>query len=128
LKKSIQRAGCPLAPVDAECIAAQNIKIKQTIMDNSQLVIGNKLPGIFQRIIEHTDACKALMATWKEDDIKDLSTYTSKAANTVVRAYPDSFVVCVGRSFTEPKKRQEALQNFFQIFSLNTVPSPPECN
>jgi hypothetical protein len=106
-----------------------NVQIEQTIVAHSQLVVGDKLPGVFQKIIAHTEAYKALISTWKKDDIANLKTYTSKSANTVVSAYPDNFDLCVGPIYTALKKRQEALQNFiFLAFSLGPVPSPPECN
>jgi hypothetical protein len=106
-----------------------NVQIEQSIVANSQLVIGDKLPGVFKRIIAHTEAYKALIPTWKQDDIADVNTYTSNPANTVVSAYPNNFDSCVGPIYAALKKRQEALQNsIFQVFLSEPVPSPPECN
>ncbi len=106
-----------------------NVKIEKTIVANGQLVVGDKLPGVFQKVIAHTEAYNALVSTWKQDDIADLNTYTSKSANTVVLAFPDNFARCVGFIYTALKKRQEALQNnIFRVFSLGPVPSPPECD
>jgi hypothetical protein len=104
-------------------------QIEKTIVANSQLVEGDQLPCVFQKIIAHTEAYKALIVTWKQNDIADLKTYTSKSSNTVASAYPDNFDRCVGPIYTALKRRQEPLQNLiFQPFSLVPVPSPPECN
>jgi hypothetical protein len=106
-----------------------NVQIEQTIIANSQLVVGDQLPGVFLKIIGHIESYKALTSTWKQDDIADLNKYTSKSANTVVSPYPANFDLCVGPIYITLKKRQEALRNnIFQAFLLGPVPSPPECD
>ena len=106
-----------------------NVKIERTIVDNAQLVVGDNLPGVFQTVIAHTEAYKALISTWKPEDIDDLKTYTSRPANAVSLPFPDKLDRCVGPIYTALKKRQEALQNdVFQAFLLEPVPIPPECD
>ena len=106
-----------------------NIRTEKTIVDNSQLVIGDEFPVVFRKVIAHTEAYNALIATWNKDDLADLKTYTSKSSNTVDLVYPDNFDRCVGPIYAALNKRQEALQKFiFQSFSLVPVPIPPECN
>jgi hypothetical protein len=107
-----------------------NVQIEQIMVANPRLILGDKFPSVFQEIIAHTEAYKALISTWKQDDIADINTYTSKSANTVALAYPANLDRCVGPIFTALKKRQEALQtyNIFKAFSLMPVSIPPECD
>jgi len=118
-----------------------NVKIEKTIVDNSQLVVGDEFPGAFRNIIAHTEAYNALISTWRESDIADLSRYTNKLENTVALVYPDDFDRCVGPIYTALKMRQEALQThiflyvisyvfsyFFETFPLVPVAIPSECS
>lgn len=106
-----------------------NIKIEETIANNSQLVVGDGLPRVFQTVIAHTESYKALISTWKLDDIDKMETYTSKKENTTNLPFPDKLDLCVSPIYTALKKHQIALQNnIFQVFLLDPVSIPPECN
>jgi hypothetical protein len=106
-----------------------NVQIEQTIIAHPQLVVGDKLPTVFHTIIAHTESYKALISTWKQDDIAKPEAYTSKSANTIDPPYPGNFNLCIRPIYNALKKRQEALQNFISLpFPLEPVPSPPECN
>jgi hypothetical protein len=113
-----------------------NLEMEKTIVSNSQLVIGNQLPPVFQEFIEHTEAYKALISMWKDTDINDLGKYLSHCANSVDPVYPERFDQCVGPLYDNLKKRQEALQNHIFSYIFNDIflgssdsPSPSsECD
>ena len=106
-----------------------NVKFEKTIVSNSQLLVGDKIPLLFQRIIAHTEAYRALISTWSGDQNKDDAKYTDKSQNTVEPPYPDNVDLCVRPIYVALKKQQETLQNnIFRTFSLEPLPNPPDCD
>jgi hypothetical protein len=89
-------------------LQAMNEKIEQVIVNNSQLVVGDKWPTLFHVLIEHIESYKALISEWNEKNI--LEDYTTKDKNTVLPVYPDKFDTCVEKLYLGLKKRQARLQ------------------
>jgi len=90
-----------------------NVHIESTIVNNSQLIVGNRIPRSFQELIAQTEAYKAIIAGWSDHDKDNLETYRSRYKNTVTGLnYPDSIVECVSKTYDALKRRQTELQSF----------------
>jgi len=88
-----------------------NVEMEARIINNSQLILGRQMPKGFKDLIAHTEAYKAVIATWKESDRQDQRAYTSRFNNTVPGLnYPTNIRECVERVYDGLKERQEHLQ------------------
>jgi len=88
-----------------------NVEMETRIINNSQLILGRRMPRAFKDLITHAKAFKAVIATWKESDRQDQRAYTSRFNNTVAGlSYPTSVRECVERVYDGLKERQEHLQ------------------
>ena len=107
-----------------------NLMIEQTIVSNSQLVVGNEMPPVFQKMIAQTEAYKAIMAGWKDTDKDNPDAYRSRYNNTVTDInYPEKIVLCVAMVYRALKDRQEVLQHsIIESFRLAAFQPPCECN
>jgi len=104
-----------------------NVKMEDVIVHNSQLVVGDRFPEIFQQVIVNTEAYKALIAGWQPLG-NDAAKYRSKSANTVEPRFPDAFEGCVASIYTALKQRQAALQNsIFGLYLPTPLPTPRDC-
>src|SRR5262245_46626628 len=102
-----------------------NVDMEKTIVNNSQLILGRRMPRAFRELIAQTEAYKAVIAAWKEADRNDPRAYTSRANNTVIGLnYPTNIRECVQRVYDGLKERQEHLRkNMLSI--LWRAPSLP---
>ncbi len=107
-----------------------NLQIEKVIIDNTQLVIGDRMPVSFQQLISHSEAYKAIIADWTESDARDPQTYTSTSKNTVVgEVYPEQIVDCAQNAYLALKKRQSDLETTFSVIGLrrSELQAPPSC-
>jgi hypothetical protein len=101
-----------------------NEKIEQVIVNNSQLVVGDKWPQLFSLLIQHIEGYRALISEWDPKDISKKD-YTSDEKNTVQPRYPDKFDTCVEQLYLDLKKRQEQLREFRWQNYIPWSNSPP---
>jgi len=88
-----------------------NVEMEKTIVNNSQLILGRRMPTVFKELIVHAEAYKVVIAAWKESDRQDPRAYTSRFNNTVTGLnYPTNISECVQRVYDGLKERQEHLQ------------------
>jgi hypothetical protein len=107
-----------------------NLEIEKTIVNNSQLILGSRMPKTFKEMIAQTEGYKAVIAAWKDSDKNDPSAYISRFNNTVTGLnYPNKILDCVSHDYNELKKRQQLLQrHFFSDIELLPVVSADECD
>jgi hypothetical protein len=108
---------------------ALNIEMEKVIVDNSQLIIGNNMPRVFNELIAHTEAYKAVIYQWRDSDFDGCSGNTITACpqlsskyNTAPYNYPIKIIVCVDNDYRTLKMRQELLNKslFAALFDSPT--------
>jgi len=107
-----------------------NLDIEQTIIQNSQLIVGDQMPKTFQQAIAQTEAYKAVMSGWSETDRNNAEDYKSRFKNTVTGLnYPSEIVDCVAETYVALKQRQAQLQrSVFGSFWLSVIRPMDSCN
>ena len=107
-----------------------NLQLEKIIVENSQLVIGSEMPPIFQDLIAHTEGYKTVMATWTDEDKRDVDTFTSSARNAVYGLnFPYLLSACAKDSYVLLKQRQELLQKSILSGAFEQKLAPPNsCN
>ena len=43
-----------------------NVKMEDAIVNNAQLLVGERMPPMFLQFVSHTEAYKSVIAKWKE--------------------------------------------------------------
>jgi hypothetical protein len=90
-----------------------NEKMEDAIVNNSQLLVGEQFPPMFQQLLSHTEAYKAVIANWKDGAIgaNDLS----EEANISPVPFPPqpAFTNCVVNQSLSLKLLQQQLQEQF---------------
>ena len=62
-----------------------NLKMEAAIVDNAQLLDGNRIYPCFVELISHVESYKATLASWKDsDDLNQTKHRTAKANNAVI--------------------------------------------
>lgn len=107
-----------------EVFQPMNLRIEETILDNSQLIVGNVMPDVFRQAIANGESYKALIARWKEGKLEPLTTLVK---------YPDqpgnSIIVCVEDTYLALKQRQELLSHWQTRPSfLRPIEIPADCH
>lgn len=113
-----------------------NIEMEKAIIENSQLVIGENIPRAFNKIVAQTEAYKAVMSGWKDDDFDKcmgktvaLCSPLSYASNTAPLNYPEEIIPCVEQDYQTLKQRQALLeQSFFVVLYDSTPQRSKECD
>jgi hypothetical protein len=102
-----------------------NLRVEDIIIQNSQLLVGDRLPQTFQDVIAQAEAYKALMSTWSDADRNNPEKYISRYANTITGInYPKRIVDCVATTYLALKIRQMKLERSV-LSSLWLAPIPP---
>jgi hypothetical protein len=115
-----------------------NLKMEEAIVANSHLLIGDTLPPAFQDLIAHTEAYKAVIATWIADDFSKCEQRAPRPAagtacpavtalrNTASINFPLAAVKCVADDYEKLKRRQQELQSglIFAFFAESVTRSP----
>ncbi|MDP9153706.1 MAG: hypothetical protein M3O74_05590 [Pseudomonadota bacterium] len=106
-----------------------NIKIETVIVDNAQLVIGDRMPAVFKEAIAQTEAYRAVIANWKDSDRNNAQTYVMSEGNTVTGLnYPASIGTCVRDGYMKLKDRQQKLQgNAMRVLFLKPLVPDSSC-
>ncbi|ANW00115.1 hypothetical protein LMTR13_07860 [Bradyrhizobium icense] len=108
-----------------------NLKIEAAIVDNAQLLDGNRIYPCFVDLVSHVESYKATLASWKDtDDLTD-SKRRTKAANTAVIEYPRDLESCIENRLQASLKRRKELERswtgLFQGEPESSVPEPCKC-
>jgi hypothetical protein len=116
-----------------------NLKMEKAIIDNSQLLVGDTVPPIFRALIAHTEAYKAVIATWRPDDLSACQQSPSQTQrpcaavsvlkNTAGINFPDAVVQCAAEDYEKLKQRQQELESgFFSAFFAQSVQHSHACD
>jgi len=102
-----------------------NLKMEATIVENSQLIIGDTMPAIFRDLIAHINAYKPVIVDWKDEDFdgcpsaaqaaSDIKSCPalSAAKNTALMNFPTEIVECILDDYNNLKRKQEELKSAF---------------
>jgi hypothetical protein len=88
-----------------------NVKMEDAIVNNAQLVIGGRMPLVFQAVVADTETYKVLVSRWKDSDENDRTTFMKRDSNTGTHSYPNKITSCVERDYNRLKDRQQALES-----------------
>jgi hypothetical protein len=118
-----------------------NLKMEEAMVANSHLLIGDTLPPAFQDLIAHTEAYKAVIATWTADDFSECEQRAPRPAagtacpavtalrNTASIRFPQAAAQCVADDYEKLKRRQQELQSgLILAFFAGTVTRSPACD
>lgn len=119
----------------------QNEKMEEIIISNSHLLIGNEMPRVFERLMAHTEAYKAVMATWNEDELTrcekgdKLSApncmATQAIRNTAVGLNHPARTLsdCIAGDYITLKKyQQRLLYSLFEVLIPTRLVRSPRCD
>jgi hypothetical protein len=112
-----------------------NIRMKEVLVNNSHLLIGQRMPPMFLQLIAHTEAYKTVMAKWEFNSSSADPEYLTKAANVSPVAYPPrlnidppynlDFTSCIKQQYDALRQQQEALRRSFWTVLWDTPPTIP---
>ena len=115
-----------------------NLRMEEALVANSHLLIGDAVPTAFRKLIAHTEAYKAVIASWRDEDLASCTAPAPQQAggppclhlrqvrNTAPLNYPALVVGCVTEDYANLKRRQQELQGGFlsAFFTRGVAPSP----
>jgi hypothetical protein len=115
-----------------------NVKMEEALFSNSHLLIGHTVPSVFRALIAHTEAYKAVIATWTDDDFRECQMIISLPSdgpicpaltalrNTAGIPFPRAVVQCIAADYAKLKQRQQELQSglFAAFFSRSEMQAP----
>jgi hypothetical protein len=114
-----------------------NVRMEEALVNNSHLLIGQRMPLMFLQFISHTEAYKAVMAKWESNSSLADPEYLTKDANVAPIAYPprltDSnnpkgldFTSCIKQQYDALRHRQDELRRNIWAALWATPPSIPK--
>ena len=136
-KRDYFQANSDLHPADIELwrrwmrevFQPMNIKMEDALVNNAQLLVGERMPPMFLQFISHTEAYKSVIAKWEEGAVT-IPEDMSALANVSPVAFPrqPAFSNCIVAQFHMLKALQQQLQEqligWFQPLKEET---PAEC-
>ena len=100
--------------------------MEDVIVANSQLIIEDKLPVVFQDLMTQTEAYRAVIASWKDFDQENAGKLVAPKSNTVKDVnYPVGIIQCVQQGYDDLKSRQQWLENVFAYLAVFEKPPIP---
>lgn len=104
-----------------------NVKMEAAIVDNAQLMDGNRIYPCFEELISHVESYKATVAGWKDwDDLSQPKHRTAKANNAII-VYPVGLDLCIrDRLEATLKRRNEVDSSVFGFSFAEEEPSVPK--
>jgi len=107
-----------------------NLKMEAAILDNSQLVAGNKISQPFIDLIAHVESYKATIAHWKDTDDLKITEERLTARNRAVIVYPVDLDACIRDSWQAIlAKRAELEKSWAGLWFKDTeFENPISCN
>jgi hypothetical protein len=87
-----------------------NLKMESVIIENAQLLDGDRIYLCFEDLISHVESYKATVAHWKDtDDLTDAK-YRTAEANTAVIPFPADVHTCVDARLRAALERRNELE------------------
>ncbi len=116
-----------------------NLQMEKAIVANSQLVIGDDLPRVFQLLIAHTEAYNAIVAGWKDADFEACSQATEQSVKACPQLesirnavtplnYPDQIMQCVSDDYKRLKERQQDKTGIWGLYPGGKVERSKACD
>jgi hypothetical protein len=113
-----------------------NVRMEEVLVNNSHLLIGQRMPPMFLQFISHTEAYKAVMAKWELNSSSTDPEYLSEAANVSIVAYPPrltdpdnpdrlDFSSCIKQQYDALRHLQDALRRNIWTVLWATPPTIP---
>jgi len=108
-----------------------NLKMESTIIENVQLLEGQKFYPVLHKLIAHVESYKAVVAKWKDtDDLSaviakwnddDLSKAKHKMSvdNNALIEFPINFDECVKLFFESALERKKAIEHSWTGYNLD---------
>jgi hypothetical protein len=93
-----------------EVFMPMNVKMESAIIDNAQLLDGNKIYPCFLDLISHVESYKATIASWKDTDDLSQPKYRTREANAALIAFPPTFKHCVELRLQAALKRRNDIE------------------
>jgi hypothetical protein len=87
-----------------------NLKMEATIIDNAQLLDGNRIYPCFVDLISHVESYKATIANWKDTDDLNDAKHRTTAANGAVIPFPSEVHDCVRVRLRAALERRNELE------------------
>jgi hypothetical protein len=96
-----------------------NLKMESAIIENSQLLDGNRIYPVLVDFIVHAESYKATIARWKDTDDISNSRYRTAKENTAVINYPPRLDHCIEVRLKAALKLRDALEKSWTGFFIN---------
>jgi hypothetical protein len=94
-----------------------NLKMEAAIVDNAQLLDGNRMYPCFEELISHVESYKATIASWKDTDDLTLTKHRTVKANNAIIEYPQGLDRCIeDRLQASLKRRNEMDRSWTGLF------------
>ncbi|MDA9391035.1 hypothetical protein WN73_10125 [Bradyrhizobium sp. CCBAU 45394] len=97
-----------------------NVKMESSIVENSQLLDGNRIYPSFVELISHVESYKATVASWKDTDDLAQPQFRTAKANTAVIVYPLDIDRCIEMRLQATLRRRAQLQESWLGFLSTT--------
>jgi hypothetical protein len=108
----------------------QNVVMEETITKNAEQLVDGKVPLLFNRIIAHVEAYRAVIAKWPEKVSDDPKTLTAEE-NTVLVNFPDSepLMLCLNQQIDSLQEALTEAQGILSGLLGDPKPTVPNsCN
>jgi hypothetical protein len=104
-----------------------NLQIEKAIIENYELLAGEKTPPSFRDMLAHIESYKAIIAAWDQEDRKGGTISTKTELNTDIN-WPEHLNKCVQDSYEFLKARQSVLKNFMlSDYIIQPEETPKSC-
>ena len=106
-----------------------NMKMRDAIIDNTQLIVGEEMPSAFQDLIAHTESYRAVLSSWRPEDrcAHQGCDYLTERANTAPLDYPVSLAACVAKDYARLRELQQDLRAAWVVISVPKMVAAAEC-
>jgi hypothetical protein len=113
-----------------------NVRMEEVLVNNSHLLIGQRMPPMFLQFISHTEAYKGVIAKWERNSSSADPEYLTEAANVSGVTFPPrsddpaepDFTRCIKQQYDALRREQDALRkNIWTVLWATPSTIPAAC-
>jgi hypothetical protein len=113
-----------------------NVRMEEVLVNNSHLLIGQRMPPMYIQFISHTEAYKAVMAKWQPNSSSTDPEYLKEQANVSGVTFPPrsdkpaepDFTRCIKEQYDALRRQQDELRkNIWTVLWATPATIPAAC-